>query len=66
MDAVEFIDIVHFIEICRYLDVKPVPQAEMVEVKSRPHMSTPSPGSRTIQPQTVDELTGMLDSIANR
>lgn len=71
LETVAELSVIQFIEICKWLKLNPVPQAEMVEVKrdasnQPPPMSQPPDRGRvetnheTTSPTNVAELAAML------
>jgi hypothetical protein len=78
MEDIPDMDIIHFLQLCKYIDSRPVPYFEQVEVKKRPSAWSRRPQSidtngedtgsnNTVEvvtsPQTMNDLTTMLGGI---
>ncbi len=66
MIEIPLIDIFHFLALCRFLNERPVPYAQMVEVKrsTRPTFDNPDLPPPADEPQSVIELASMLNGLA--
>ncbi|MHB0913944.1 MAG: hypothetical protein ACYC2Y_10965 [Armatimonadota bacterium] len=56
-------DVVHFMEVCKFIEACPVPCVEMVETKRSARPSTPGMPAPAGEAQSVQELVGLLNSL---